>query len=74
VVIEFPASLLEATDAAATDLDINRSDVIRAAVKRYLEEIQRKKLERELEEGYIANAGVARAIANDMMESESGLG
>jgi metal-responsive CopG/Arc/MetJ family transcriptional regulator len=70
VVIDFPGPLFDATEHAAVELAINRSSLIREAVVRFLGERQRQKLEKELAEGYIANAGSARALAEDMMGAE----
>ncbi len=74
VVIDFPASLFEATENAAVELAINRSSLIREAVKQFLEERQRQKLEQELAEGYIANAVSSRILAEEMMGAETDLG
>ena len=70
VVIDFQEPLFNETEHAATALGINRSSLIREAVKLYLERLQRQKLEKELAEGYVANAASASAIANDMMGAE----
>ena len=47
---------------AASELAVNRSNFIRAAVEQYIREMGRKRLERELIEGYTANAGLSRRI------------
>jgi metal-responsive CopG/Arc/MetJ family transcriptional regulator len=74
VVIDFPGPLFDATEHAAGELAINRSSLIRKAVRQFLEELHRQKLNRELEEGYVANATSARAIAEEMMGAEPDLG
>lgn len=73
VVIDFPESLFDATEHAAVELEINRSSLIREAVRQFLEELHRRKLERELVEGYIANATSASVAANEMMGAEMDL-
>lgn len=73
VVIDFPEQLFEATEDAATELAINRSSLIREAVQQFLEARYRQKLERELAEGYIANAASARIVAEEMMTAETDL-
>jgi metal-responsive CopG/Arc/MetJ family transcriptional regulator len=73
VVIDFPGPLFDATEHAAVELAINRSSLIREAVKQFLEERRREKLEKELAEGYIANADSARVLAEEMMGAETDL-
>jgi metal-responsive CopG/Arc/MetJ family transcriptional regulator len=70
-VIDFPEALFRATEHAAVELEINRSSLIREAVKRFLRDLQRQKLEKDLEAGYIANAASARAVVDDMMGAEA---
>ncbi len=57
VLIEFPAAALRRADEAARAEGVSRSEFIRAAVERRLEEIAEAEFERELEESYKANAG-----------------
>ena len=65
VVVEFPTGLLNRAEAVLPELAINRSELIRDAVERYLEIIQRAKLEQELIEGYVANAAQARSLCEE---------
>jgi metal-responsive CopG/Arc/MetJ family transcriptional regulator len=71
VTIEFPESLLEATEHAAVELDTNRSSLVCEAVQRFLGELHGQKLEKELTEGYIANAASARVVADEMTGAET---
>src|ERR1700685_4479998 len=71
VVIDFPLPLYDATENAATELATNRSNIIRNAVKLFIEEMHRQKLEEALMEGYTANAASALSIVNDMMGAEA---
>jgi Arc/MetJ-type ribon-helix-helix transcriptional regulator len=56
VLVEFPISLLERTDDAAAKLEKNRSELIRTAVEKLLEEMEKAKFEAELAAAYAANA------------------
>jgi metal-responsive CopG/Arc/MetJ family transcriptional regulator len=56
VLIEFPVAALRRADKAARAAGVSRSEFIRAAVERQLEERDAEALERELEEAYKANA------------------
>jgi metal-responsive CopG/Arc/MetJ family transcriptional regulator len=71
VVIDFPEPLLVEAERAAHELKINRSSLIREAVKQFLKRRQRIKLEKALVEGYVANAASAVSGANSMMGAES---
>ncbi len=56
VIVEFPDDLLDRTDMAASKVSTSRSAFIRSAVESYLDNARRVKLERDLAEGYQANA------------------
>jgi len=71
VVIDFPETLYCEAEVAAVELHINRSSLIREAVAQFLDELRRRKLEIELEEGYRANAASARLIAEEMAGAEA---
>ncbi len=55
VLIEFPATALRRADKAARAEGVSRSEFIRSAVERRLEEISVEEFERELAEACIAN-------------------
>ena len=71
LIIEFPSELYTRTERAVADLAVNRSALIRTAVEFYLDNLNRQTLERELAEGYIANASLNRRIAEDFAYSDS---
>ena len=56
VLIEFPTGLLQRATEAATTMEKNRSELIRTAVEKYLEEMKKQRFEAELAAGYAANA------------------
>ena len=66
IAVEFPKPLLVRADRAVAELSINRSELIRQAVEQYLEALQREKLERDLIDGYIANAAQASGAAEEL--------
>jgi predicted transcriptional regulator len=65
VLVEFSDSLLKRTDDAAQKLDSNRSEFIRSAVEQYIAELDAREFERELAEGYAANAEMNLALADE---------
>jgi metal-responsive CopG/Arc/MetJ family transcriptional regulator len=65
VVVEFPAPLLNRAEGMLAELAINRSELIRRAVERYLEALEQAKLEQELAEGYVANAAQAKSLCEE---------
>jgi len=67
VLVEFPESLLKRADEAARKLDKNRSALIRTAVERLLEEIEKKHFEQELAAAYTANARMSQEIMEEFI-------
>ncbi len=65
VLVEFSRSLLERADEVARDMDMSRSELIRSAVEARLKEIEIKKFEQELAEGYLANAEMNLALLEE---------
>ncbi len=73
VIVEFPAALFAETERATRQLSINRSTLIRSAVREFLDKWQREELEKQLAEGYVANARVARETAQAFSHVDSEL-
>lgn len=65
VITEFPPELLTETDAAAANLNMNRSDFIRSAVQQATERLKRARFEAELAEGYRKNGELDRQLCHD---------
>jgi hypothetical protein len=55
VAVDFPAPLFVETERAARELSTSCSFLVRSAVERFLAELRRQKLEKELATGYMAN-------------------
>jgi metal-responsive CopG/Arc/MetJ family transcriptional regulator len=68
----FPATLLRETERAAAEIGATRSKLIRCAVERYLEAVQRKGLEQELAAGYVANSALDRRIGEEFSAADYG--
>lgn len=60
--VDFPEPLLAETEKAASELNINRSNLIRAAVEDYLRTRRHALLQKELAAACEANADLAREI------------
>jgi len=73
VIVEFPASLYAETERATQQLSINRSTLIRSAVREFLDKWRREELEKQLAEGYVANARQARETAQAFSRVDSEL-
>jgi metal-responsive CopG/Arc/MetJ family transcriptional regulator len=73
IIVEFPATLYTETEKATTELSINRSTLIRCAVREYLDKLRREELDKELAEGYVANASQARETAEAFSHVDSEL-
>lgn len=65
VLVEFSESLLKRTDEAARHLEKNRSELIRTAVERLLDGLEKQKFDAELAVAYTANASMNLAIAEE---------
>jgi metal-responsive CopG/Arc/MetJ family transcriptional regulator len=68
VLVEFPASLLKRADEVARELGRNRSELIRAAVEQFVEEMSAKRFEQELAAGYSANAQMNLGLAEEFTD------
>ncbi len=73
VIVEFSAALYAETERATAQLSVSRSSLIRAAVEEYLDKRRREELDKELAEGYIANASQARETAEAFSHVDSEL-
>jgi len=62
ITVDIPQSLYKETEELVRERHITTSVFVREAMTRYLRSIKRKKLERELEEGYSANASISEQI------------
>lgn len=65
IIVDFPEPLFSRTEKATQELATSRSALIRLAVERFLEVLSNQRLERELVDGYQANAKLNQRIAQD---------
>ena len=68
ILVEFPENLLKRADDAARRLDKNRSELIRTAVERMLDEMEKKQFELELAAAYTANAPMSQEIMDEFVQ------
>jgi metal-responsive CopG/Arc/MetJ family transcriptional regulator len=62
ITVDIPQSLYKETEKIVQERQITTSVFVREAMERHLKAIKRRKLERELEEGYLANASLGDRI------------
>ena len=62
ITVDIPPSLYRQTEQIVTERHITTSVFVREAMERYVEEIRRSKLGRQLEGGYLAYAAVSDEI------------
>jgi len=67
IIVNFPEPLYEQTQEAVQELSVTRSELIRQAVYEYLRRMERRKLTRELVEGYRANADLNRELSEEFL-------
>lgn len=70
IMITVPDDLLQLTDKEAKNGKMSRSEIIRASLKRYLEERLKKELREKLKEGYIVGAKRDLKIAEEFSYSD----
>lgn len=72
IMISLPDSLLEEVDGIVAAEQLNRSEFIREAMKRYISERKRRLLREQMKIGYMemAQINLSLAIENDEVESE----
>jgi metal-responsive CopG/Arc/MetJ family transcriptional regulator len=71
IIVDFPDALYLETQKAVQELSMKRSAFIREAVREHLHRLARRKLERELAEGYRANAALNRQISEDFIHVDA---
>ncbi len=65
VLVEFPENLLKRADEVAQEMKMSRSELIRTAVESRIQEIELKRFEQQLAEGYLANAEMNLALLEE---------
>jgi len=73
VVVDFPETLLAEAQKTADELSLNRSNFIRSAVSEFIKKHRQRTLDIMLAEGYEANAGLSRKIAEEFAHLDSTL-
>ena len=71
ILISLPDTLLLDVDNLATSRKINRSELIREAMKHYVEKQKRASLEQSLKKGYEAMADINLEIAEYSLEADN---
>ena len=69
--MDFPDDLYQEAQMAVAELSVNRSTLIRDAVWEYLRRLERRKLARDLAEGYRANAKLNQRISAEFRHIEA---
>ena len=67
VLISLPPELLKEADAFAQERGLRRSELIRAALKQYLEREHRMELRAEMQRGYLAMARINQSLAEEAL-------
>jgi len=63
--IIFPIDLISRFETESKKLGIDFSNFVRDAINEKLKKIEKERLEKELEEGYLANADLDRATCEE---------
>ena len=70
VMFTLPSNLLEQVDEEVERLETNRSNLIREALERFLEERRRHELREMLKEGYLYRAQESLELAEEFYAAE----
>lgn len=74
IMITVPANLLQEFDGiVALEAGANRSQLIREALRRYIEERKRRSLRERLKEGYLAMGSLNLQLAEEGLEPDEDL-
>ncbi len=71
ILISLPDALLTDVDNLATSRKINRSELVREAMRTYIDKQKRASLEKSLKEGYIAMGDINIEIAELSLEADN---
>jgi metal-responsive CopG/Arc/MetJ family transcriptional regulator len=71
LVVDVPKALFDETEIATRELHTTTSDIVRKALEQYLLGRRQKKLEQELEAGYLANAASARRVNEEWSAADA---
>jgi metal-responsive CopG/Arc/MetJ family transcriptional regulator len=62
ITVDIPQSLLDAAARVVSERHLTTSALVREAMEYYVQEKQARRLERELEEGYLATADLSERV------------
>jgi len=70
LLIEFPTALLARTDKAAEKLEKNRSELIRSAVERMLDDLEKAELDEQLALAYATNGRINLELLEEFKSAD----
>lgn len=71
IIVSLPDSLLEEVDAFVTREKINRSELVREAMKLYMKEKKNMELQERMKLGYMEMAGINLQLAEMCFEADN---
>lgn len=70
IVVSIPQNLLQEVDVIVQREHVNRSQLIREAMKYYLQERKRRQIRESMQKGYLEMAKINLNIASEAFEAE----
>lgn len=70
IMISVPASLLREFDGLALEAGSNRSEMVREALRRFIEERKKRTLRERLKQGYLEMANLNLKLAEEGLKSD----
>lgn len=71
IMVSLPENLLQEVDGIVCYEQCSRSELVRKAMRHYIQEKHKQELKYQLEKGYQEMAGINLAIANEALEAEN---
>lgn len=71
IMVCLPENLLQEVDGIVSYEQCSRSELVRKAMRHYIQERRKEELQQRLEQGYKEMAGINLSIANEALEAEN---
>jgi len=71
IMISLPNTLLQEVDGIANQENINRSQLIREAMRFYINELKKRQIRQRLQLGYVEMSKINLSLANEAVEAEN---
>lgn len=71
IMISLPNTLLQEVDGIVSQEKVNRSQLIRDAMRLYIKEMKKREIRERLQSGYVEMSKINLCLANEAVEAEN---